>query len=226
MDIEKQIAYWRNGAKEDWDVAQELVQNGRTRHGLFFAHLALEKMLKALVCRQTSDLPPRIHNLVRLAELAALPLSQRQLDILAEMNASHIEGRYGDSPSSPSRAEAQAYMERAEEGIPVVDEAIVKAVKRYLRAVHASGIPVRCGVIFGSQATGRAHRWSDIDLLVVSPSFDGQRRRQDIDRLWHMTVITDSRIEPIAVGERQWLEDDANPLIEIARREGQIVTIA
>ncbi len=87
MDIEKQIAYWRNGAKEDWDVAQELVQNGRTRHGLFFAHLALEKMLKALVCRQTSDLPPRIHNLVRLAELAALPLSQRQLDILAEMNA-------------------------------------------------------------------------------------------------------------------------------------------
>jgi hypothetical protein len=41
-----------------------------------------------------------------------------------------------------------------------------------------------------------------------------------------MTVITDSRIEPIAVGERQWLEDDANPLIEIARREGQIVTIA
>jgi len=115
MDIEKQIAYWRNGAKEDWDVAQELVQNGRTRHGLFFAHLALEKMLKALVCRQTSDLPPRIHNLVRLAELAALPLSQRQLDILAEMNASHIEGRYGDSPSSPSRAEAQAYMERAEE---------------------------------------------------------------------------------------------------------------
>jgi len=107
----------------------------------------------------------------------------------------------------------------------VVDEAIIKTVKRYLRAVNNSGIPVRYGVIFGSHATGRAHRWSDIDLLVVSSSFDGQRKRRDIDRLWHTTVTTDSRIEPIAVGERQWLEDDSSPLIEIARREGQVVTI-
>ena len=108
----------------------------------------------------------------------------------------------------------------------MVDEAIVKAVRRYLRAVHDGGIPVRCGVIFGSHATGRAHRWSDIDLLVVSPSFDGQHKRRDVDRLWHITVTTDSRIEPIAVGERQWLEDDTSPIIEIARREGQVVTIA
>ena len=107
----------------------------------------------------------------------------------------------------------------------MVDEAIIKTVKQYLRAIHDSGIPVRYGVVFGSHATGRAHRWSDIDLLVVSPSFDGQRKRQDIDRLWHMTVTTDNRIEPIAVGERQWLEDDSSPLIEIARREGQVVTI-
>ena len=107
----------------------------------------------------------------------------------------------------------------------MVDEAIIKTVKRYLHAVNDSGIPVRYGVIFGSHATGRAHGWSDIDLLVVSSSFDGQRKRRDIDRLWHTTVTIDSRIEPIAVGERQWLEDDASPIIEIARREGQVVTI-
>ncbi len=107
----------------------------------------------------------------------------------------------------------------------MVDEAVVEAVRKYLRALNDGGIPVRYGVVFGSQVTGRAHKWSDIDLLVVSPLFDGRRRRQDIDRLWRMTVRTDSRIEPIAVGERQWQEDDASPIIEIARREGQVVTI-
>lgn len=42
IDIHKQIAYWRNTATEDWLVAQELMDSGRLRHGLFFAHLALE----------------------------------------------------------------------------------------------------------------------------------------------------------------------------------------
>ena len=46
VGVEKHIAYWRNGSDEDWQVALELVGSGRTRHGLFFAHLALEKMLK------------------------------------------------------------------------------------------------------------------------------------------------------------------------------------
>ena len=86
------MKYWRNGAAEDREVAQELIVSGRVRHGLFFAHLTLEKLLKAHVCRHTQDLAPRLHNLVRLAELAALPLSQAQIDILAEMNAFNMKG--------------------------------------------------------------------------------------------------------------------------------------
>ena len=70
FDIEKQVAYWRDSAVEDLQVAQDLIKRQRTRHGLFFLHLALEKLLKALVCRQTQDLAPRTHNLIRLAELA------------------------------------------------------------------------------------------------------------------------------------------------------------
>ena len=51
IDVEKQVAYWRASAAEDWQVTEELVSLGRTRHSLFFAHLALEKLLKAHVCR-------------------------------------------------------------------------------------------------------------------------------------------------------------------------------
>ena len=116
IDIDKQVTYWRNGAIEDWEVAQELVSKGRGRHGLFFAHLAIEKLMKAHVCRHTQDLAPRIHNLVRLAEMAALSLNQIQIDIIAEMNAFSIEGRYPDSLIAPlSQGEAQDYLSRAEE---------------------------------------------------------------------------------------------------------------
>jgi len=116
INVEKQIAYWRDGAVEDWEIAQELLASKRVRHSLFFAHLTLEKLLKAHVCHHTRDLAPRLHNLVRLAELAALSLSQRQIDILAEMNSFNIEGRYPDLlMPPPSLEEARDYLRRAEE---------------------------------------------------------------------------------------------------------------
>lgn len=116
IDIQKQVEYWKNGAVEDWDVAHSLVSQNKTRHGLFFAHLALEKLLKAHICRTTKNLAPRMHNLSRLAELASLTLSQNQQDILAEMNAFNLEGRYPDPLMPvPTQDEANDYMHRAEE---------------------------------------------------------------------------------------------------------------
>ena len=116
IDIEKQIAFWRSSAGEDWDVARQLVANERIRHGLFFAHLALEKILKAIVCRHSQDLAPKLHNLSRLFELAGLNIDTEKMEILAEMNAFHIEGRYPESLTKPpSKAEALNYMTKAEE---------------------------------------------------------------------------------------------------------------
>lgn len=116
MDVEKHVAYWRDGAQEDWDAAQELVRRGRTRHGLFFAHLALEKSLKAVICRKTSDVPPRIHNLVRLAEISGAELDDTRRNVLADMNAFNIEGRYPDSIGlAPDIPAAEEYCRRAAE---------------------------------------------------------------------------------------------------------------
>jgi len=41
------------------------------------------------------------------------------------------------------------------------------------------------------------------------PEFDGPYDRHQVDLLWALRASTDSRIEPIAVGERRWREDDA-----------------
>jgi uncharacterized protein len=102
-------------------------------------------------------------------------------------------------------------------------EPALAAVQNYLHALQTHGLPVRFGVVFGSQAKDQANQWSDIDLLVVSPQFDGPRQRRDVDLLWRLAARTDSRIEPIPCGERQWKEDTSSAIVEIARRDGQEV---
>jgi uncharacterized protein len=105
----------------------------------------------------------------------------------------------------------------------VVDHSVEIAIRNYLHDLAAKGLDVRFGVVFGSQVTGKADQWSDIDLLVVSPQFDAVRSHKDVGLLWRVAARTDSRIEPIPCGERQWQEDRASPIVEIARREGQVI---
>lgn len=106
----------------------------------------------------------------------------------------------------------------------MVSESVLNSVRKYLQALQDQGIAVKFGVIFGSQLTCETDTRSDIDLIVVSPSFDDRRSRNDINLMWRLAARTDNRIEPIPCGERQWLEDDTSTIIEVARRKGKTVT--
>ena len=53
MDLDRNLAYWANGSGVDFGVAKDLVGLTRLLHALFFAHLSVEKMLKAHVVRTT-----------------------------------------------------------------------------------------------------------------------------------------------------------------------------
>ena len=97
MDVSKQIDYWRTSGDEDFAAAESLLERGHLRHCLFFAHLAIEKMLKAHVTRQTNKVPPRMHNLVRLAEIANIKLDSERVEFLREFGIYQLEGRYPDS---------------------------------------------------------------------------------------------------------------------------------
>lgn len=107
----------------------------------------------------------------------------------------------------------------------MVARTITELAKNYLRAVNEHGIPVSFGVLFGSQARGTANENSDIDLIVVSPHFDGKKDFDEVSKLWQLTTQTDGRVEPIAVGEQEWKDDDSRAIIEIARREGKIIEL-
>jgi len=101
VDVPKQIEYWRTSSDEDFAAAESLLEKGHLRHSLFFAHLAIEKMLKAHVTRKTKDIPPRIHNLIRLAEMAKLKPDTEREGFLREFGAYQLEGRYPDSEQVP-----------------------------------------------------------------------------------------------------------------------------
>ena len=106
----------------------------------------------------------------------------------------------------------------------MVDARVVKAVRHYLSVLRRDhGLPVDRAVVFGSHAKGSADEWSDIDLVVVAPNYDGTCSRNDVSLLWRVAAQTDSRIEPIPCGVRQWDEDESSAILEIARREGQVI---
>ena len=107
----------------------------------------------------------------------------------------------------------------------MVEPTIVNVVQNYLVVLCRTRLHVSRAVVFGSHARGEAQYESDVDILVIAPEFDEPYNPSRVDLLWLARAQTDSRIEPVGVGERQWREDPASLLVEMARREGQEIPL-
>ncbi|MDA3896038.1 MAG: HEPN domain-containing protein [Desulfobacteraceae bacterium] len=96
MNRQQQINYWVNSANHDLDVAETLFQSTKYDWCLYIAHLVLEKTLKALYVKNIGTAPPRIHDLVRLADMAKIKLNEETLDFMDGVNTFNISTRYPD----------------------------------------------------------------------------------------------------------------------------------
>ncbi|NLD37953.1 MAG: HEPN domain-containing protein [Desulfatiglans sp.] len=97
MTKEEHIKYWRESAQHDLESAEAIFNSGRYDWCLYIGHLALEKILKAIfVDKNDSNIPPKIHNLVRLAELSRIELNDEQKFFLDKVNDFNIQTRYPD----------------------------------------------------------------------------------------------------------------------------------
>jgi len=85
---------WFEQAQYDLDTALAMLRSGRYLYVLFCCQQAVEKMLKGLVIKKTGEFPPRVHNLMRLAEAAGLTLDGSRADFLGELSAYYIQSRY------------------------------------------------------------------------------------------------------------------------------------
>ena len=96
MEEQKVIQHWILMSQNDFDTAEVLYRNKKYHHALFFCHLSVEKMLKAIVVKRTKSAPPLIHDLIRLSEKAKLPLSSHRKNELIELTTFNIAARYDD----------------------------------------------------------------------------------------------------------------------------------
>lgn len=95
-EIKKNINYWQETAKHDYETMLGLFKIKRYSECLFFGHIILEKILKAFVVKKTKEHSPYIHNLSKLAEIAKIDLKESELDFLARVNKFNIRARYPD----------------------------------------------------------------------------------------------------------------------------------
>ena len=68
------------------------------------------------------------------------------------------------------------------------DDTVRDKVKQCLGLLPSLGIHASSEVLFGSFALGHADGYSDIDLIVIAPEFDGAREISLVKALWQATV--------------------------------------
>ena len=96
MEKEEIIKYWIDTSDRDYQTLEHLFQMGDYHWGLFLGHLTLEKLIKALFVKRTGDYPPRIHDLVRLAEKSGIKVSEEMLVNLELITRFNLSIRYPD----------------------------------------------------------------------------------------------------------------------------------
>ena len=97
MTKQDHINYWIKTAAKDWKAIQDLYKSKNYVHALFWAHLVLEKLLKAHWVKDNSEnTPPKIHHLVYLASKTRLAFTEEETNFLNLFNQFQLEGRYPD----------------------------------------------------------------------------------------------------------------------------------
>jgi HEPN domain-containing protein len=112
---------WLRSSEYDLQTAESLLRSRRYIYVIFLCHLAVEKLLKAIVAESSATLPPRTHNLYRLLELGRITVPEAHEDLVAKLNAMSVVTRYPEDIATLSaevtRKVAQDYLTNTKEFI-------------------------------------------------------------------------------------------------------------
>lgn len=106
------------------------------------------------------------------------------------------------------------------------EEDLIDEVRRFRSRLEDSIGPVEHLILFGSQADGETHEWSDDDLIVVSPAFEGLphiERAAETRRHWQIHVPVD--LVCYTPSEFEGLRGQVS-LVDAALRDGRDVASA
>jgi len=91
------IDYWVDTAENDWVTVDALLAAKRYSHCLFWAHLVLEKLVKAhWVKNHEENIPPKTHNIIWLLDESAVEMTPEDMMFLESFNRFQLSTRYPD----------------------------------------------------------------------------------------------------------------------------------
>ena len=94
---QEHIDFWVEQANDDWDAVATLFKGKNYLQSLFFAHLVIEKLCKAIWIKHNQEnIPPRTHNLIYLLSFTPVKISDEKNEFLLSLNRFQLEGRYPD----------------------------------------------------------------------------------------------------------------------------------
>lgn len=126
FDIDKTISYWLSSANYDLAVANAMFKTKKYPYALFMGHLALEKLLKAIVVKYTKAHAPFSHSLPYLAEKSGIKIPESLLVKLREFMEFHFEARYPDAN--------KAFYDKCTRGYTAARLKEIKEVYKWLKA--------------------------------------------------------------------------------------------
>ncbi len=88
---------------------------------------------------------------------------------------------------------------------------IQRIILQYLTSLKEHGFQIQDAILFGSYANGSANQWSDIDLALVSDTFEGIRFT-DRNKIRRITISISSDLEVFPFNPKDFIPDD--PLVK------------
>jgi len=93
--MNKIVRNWVKTSNYDLQTADAMYKAARYLYVVFMCHLAIEKMLKAiLVHKYPEDIPPKIHNLINLMQKAEITLPEDLKDFFQRLDNVSVATRY------------------------------------------------------------------------------------------------------------------------------------
>ena len=100
LDVEKLTNYWKHEAEYSDEIRQILFDKKKFPESLFFGHLALEKILKALYVQGFKTHAPLIHDLVKLSKAVGTNFTGEEVAEIDAISRFNIAGRYDQEKQS------------------------------------------------------------------------------------------------------------------------------
>ena len=87
-----------------------------------------------------------------------------------------------------------------------IPEKIKKHIEKYIRLLKTDNLPIQRIFLFGSYAKGKQHKWSDVDLCIISSKFNDPW--EAMQYLWQKRIFDkDVTIEPIGFNPKDFKEE-------------------